>query len=73
MFILSSTLFSLHIYQFIIQLRGSYLARALPGQSFSNKSISSEDANNKASFAQDTLFAIEVGSLIVLKLILSYV
>ncbi|THU85355.1 hypothetical protein K435DRAFT_869355 [Dendrothele bispora CBS 962.96] len=59
MFSLSSTLFFLHIYQFAVQAKGIYLADSLPQQSLSDKTASVQVANNKASFAQDILFAVE--------------
>ncbi|KIK56686.1 hypothetical protein GYMLUDRAFT_87215 [Collybiopsis luxurians FD-317 M1] len=68
MFLLSTTLFTLHIYQFAVQLKGIYLTPTIPGQTLLDKAAPSAILNEKASFASDILFALEfsVGDAIVL-------
>ncbi|KAF9041161.1 hypothetical protein BDP27DRAFT_1455281 [Rhodocollybia butyracea] len=68
MFLISTTLFTLHIYQFAIRVKGIYLTSMVEGQSLTEKGAPSAVLNDKAVFASDILFGFEflIGDAVVL-------
>ncbi|KAF5354585.1 hypothetical protein D9758_011234 [Tetrapyrgos nigripes] len=68
MFLLSSALFSLHVWEFMYQVKRIYLDSSIEGQSFGDKSSTTIPAINKGGFVYNILFALEflIGDSIVL-------
>ncbi|KAF9041163.1 hypothetical protein BDP27DRAFT_1455282 [Rhodocollybia butyracea] len=68
MFLISTTLFTLHIYQFAVQVKEIYLTSTVNGQSLTEKGAPSTVLNDKAAFASDILFGFEflIGDAVVL-------
>ncbi|KAF9068767.1 hypothetical protein BDP27DRAFT_1421580 [Rhodocollybia butyracea] len=68
MFLVSTTLFTLHIYQFAVQVKGIYVTSMVKGQSLTEKGAPSAVLSDKVDFASDILFEFEflIGDAVVL-------
>ncbi|KAF9065378.1 hypothetical protein BDP27DRAFT_1331960 [Rhodocollybia butyracea] len=67
-FLISTTLFTLHIYQFAVRFKENYFMSMADGQSLTEKGAPSAVLNDKAAFASDILFGFEflIGDAVVL-------